>query len=949
MTLGGFDISFSNILGGVFVGFLYGLLAIGLVLVYRASRFINFAHVAIGIFAASIFGAIVAQQGISYWLMFPFGILAGAAIAAGVEWGFVRRISDAPRVLGTVVTLGLAQFLIILGLVTNSKNAAGRLFPEPVLPNFLLGLTLGGATIKPSFVAIVFLAPLVLLALSLFLRRSRYGLAIRAAADNPDAASLAGVSASRMVTLSWGIAGAIAAFSVILVYPTIGLPDKDFLGPALLVLPLAGAVLGRFQSLPIAFFSSVAIGIVAEILESNQSLPGLPQLALVIVVFVGLLLQPKLSSRRDEDRGEWSKLYPKQLPTQIRRLFTVRLVTPTIALITLALAIWIGLTVTNKTATILTFAVGFTIVGLSVGILTGIAGQLSLGQFAFAAIAGAVSVKVSAATDQFFLGLLAGVIVGALTSALVGIPALRLRGLALAVSTLAFSFATSSWLLRQDILIGPTASGIRVEPLKISGLDVNFGLPKNYYLFSLVFLCIAFLIAGNIRRTGLGRVLRALRDNESAARAFTIAAPIRKLQTFAIAGGIAGLGGVVIANSVTTLTPDFFKGSLGVDVVSQTVLGGLGVLPGPVIGALYNRVPQLVDLGEFIPPLLILLSVVIIVLIPRGLGGVLVRVRNSFAFGLARLQKVDPQDAIRFDAGESDGQTYRTAPIDVRALKQNTGRDPFVGIDPQVLPPILEVTGASLSFGGIKAVVGVDLAIQPGEILGIIGPNGAGKTTLFEIIAGFTSPDSGSIVFNGRDITKLSPEARAKLGLVRSFQAARLYPTMSVLETVMVAMERAAPTKITSSLLGLPMADRAKKARALQYLEAMGLDYLQAKPVGELSTGTRRMVEITSMLALDPQVLLLDEPAGGIAQSEGENLVQLLKSVNRDLGTTLVVVEHDLPLLFRLAQRVIAMELGAVIAQGTPEIVRNHPDVVRSYLGADMSVVERSGPFTSTN
>ena len=171
---------------------------------------------------------------------------------------------------------------------------------------------------------------------------------------------------------------------------------------------------------------------------------------------------------------------------------------------------------------------------------------------------------------------------------------------------------------------------------------------------------------------------------------------------------------------------------------------------------------------------------------------------------------------------------------------------------------------------------------------------------------------------------------------------------MSVLETVMVAMERAAPTKITSSLLGLPMADRAKKARALQYLEAMGLDYLQAKPVGELSTGTRRMVEITSMLALDPQVLLLDEPAGGIAQSEGENLVQLLKSVNRDLGTTLVVVEHDLPLLFRLAQRVIAMELGAVIAQGTPEIVRKHPDVVRSYLGADMSTVERSGPFTST-
>jgi len=947
MSLSSFDLSFANILSGVFTGFLYGLLSIGLVLVYRASRFINFAHVAIGIFAASIFSAVV-SRGVPYWVFFPLGILAGAFIASGVEWGFVRRISDAPRVLGTVVTLGLAQFLIIFGLVVNQKNATGRLFPKPVLPGFLTNVKLGTISISPSFITIVLLAPLVLLALSLFLRRSRYGLAIRAAADNPDAASLAGVTASRMVTLSWGIAGAIAAFSVILVYPTINLPDADFLGPSLLVLPLAGAVLGRFQNLPVAFFSSVIIGVVAQILTSNQDQVGLAQLALVIVVFLGLLLQPKLSSRRDEDRGEWNKLYPPGLPSQVRNLFTVRIITPIISVIALGATIYIGLTVTNKIATILTFAVGFTIVGLSVGVLTGIAGQLSLGQFAFAAIAGTVAVRVSASTGQFFLGVLAGIVAGAITSALVGIPALRLRGLALAVSTLAFSFATSAWFLRQSFLIGPTASGIKVQPLEIPGLDVDFSFPKNYFLFSLIFLVLAFLVSANIRRTGLGRVLRALRDNENAARAFTIAAPKRKLQIFAISGGLAGLGGVVIANSVTTLTPDYFKGGFSVDVVSQTVLGGLGVLPGPAIGALYSRVPQLVTLNEFIPPLLILLSVIIIVLIPRGLGGLLVRVRNKAAFSLARLQGVDAQAAIRVDEGKTEGEDRRISIIDVSPLKQNSGRDPFLGIDPMSLPPILQVTGASLAFGGIKAVNGVDISVQPGEILGIIGPNGAGKTTLFEIIAGFTSPDAGSIVFNGRDITKLAPDARAKLGLVRSFQAARLYPTMSVLETVMVAMERTSPTSVTSSLLGLPMADRSKRKRALQYLEVMGLDNLQAKPVGELSTGTRRMVEITSMLALDPQVLLLDEPAGGIAQSEGESLVQLLTGVNRDLGTTLVVVEHDLPLLFRLAQRVVAMELGGVIAEGTPEAVRNHPDVVRSYLGADMTAVERSGPFTAS-
>jgi ABC-type branched-subunit amino acid transport system ATPase component len=267
--------------------------------------------------------------------------------------------------------------------------------------------------------------------------------------------------------------------------------------------------------------------------------------------------------------------------------------------------------------------------------------------------------------------------------------------------------------------------------------------------------------------------------------------------------------------------------------------------------------------------------------------------------------------------------------------------------DPAAAPPILQASGVSRSFGGIRAVNGVDLVVRPGEILGIIGPNGAGKTTLFEIIAGFTAPNTGSITFQGQDVTRQSPEARAKLGLVRSFQAARLYPTMSVLETVMVAMERTDPTRVWASVLGLSGAERRKEQRAMQYLDVMGLSNLRYRPVGELSTGTRRMVEITCMLALDPKVLLLDEPAGGIAQSEGESLVQLLTAVRRDLGTTLVVVEHDLPLLFRLADRVVAMELGAVIAEGDPESVRNHPDVVRSYLGADAVAVERSGPFTA--
>jgi ABC-type branched-subunit amino acid transport system ATPase component len=492
-----------------------------------------------------------------------------------------------------------------------------------------------------------------------------------------------------------------------------------------------------------------------------------------------------------------------------------------------------------------------------------------------------------------------------------------------------------------------------VLPVKIGAFDLS--RVNNYYLFSLIFIVLAFIIAANVRRSGFGRVMRALRDNENAARAFTVSANSRKLQTFAFAGALAGLGGVIIANSLTTLNTTTFKGSDSVDVVSQTVFGGLGVLPGPLIGALYDRIGQLGNkqlqelgtFGEFVPALLQLLIPVVIVLAPRGIGGILVRARNAFAFRLARWQGVDPVAAQLADDGGAEGQERIITEVDVTPLRSGALGPTLTGADPAAQPPILQVSGVSKAFGGIRAVNGVDMVVRPGEILGIIGPNGAGKTTLFEIIAGFTTPDTGAITFQGRDVTKLRPEARAKLGLVRSFQAARLYPTMTVLETVMVAMERTDPTKLTSAVLGLRGAEKRKEARALTYLEVMGLANLRYRPVGELSTGTRRMVEITCMLALDPRVLLLDEPAGGIAQSEGEALVQLLTAVRRDLGTTLVVVEHDLPLLFRLADRVVAMELGAVIAEGDPEAVRNHPDVVRSYLGADTVAVERSGPFTA--
>jgi ABC-type branched-subunit amino acid transport system ATPase component/branched-subunit amino acid ABC-type transport system permease component len=948
MNLAGFDLTFDRFLTGAFTGMIYGLLAVGLVLVYRASRFINFAHAAVGIFGASILGVLVAGTAegndlyagpLPYWVAFPLACLAGGLMSGGIESGFVRRISGAPRVLGIVITLGLAQFLILLGLVINKNHAAPRQFPSPPgFPEF----DLFGTKVNSSNSAMLFLTPLVLIALIYFLKRTRYGLAIRAAADNPDAASLAGVKASRMVSLSWIIAGALATFSATLVYPTLPLPDKNSLGPSLLVYALVGAVLARFQSLVIAFFASMAIGIVDTILRTNSAQPGLSQLVLAVVVIVGLMLQPRLSTRRDEDRGEWSKLQPPGLPEAFRKLLLVRLITP-VAIVLLAGYLWyLGQSSTNQFATVLVNVVGFALVGLSVVIVLGIAGQLSLGQFAFAAIAGAVAVKVTFSSGNYWLAIVVGIAASIGAAILIGIPGLRLRGLALAVSTLAFSFATTDWLLRQDFLLGATAAGVRTfKPAFGDGFDLT--TTKNYYLFSLVFLLIGFIITWNIKRSGFGRVMRALRDNEDASRALSIPATQRKLQTYGLSGLLAGMGGIVIAFQGSTLTTTTFERSASIDVVVQTVVGGLGTLFGPLIGAYAIRVPTgKAWLGDFTPAVVILLAVIFVVVFPQGIVGLAVRVRNAVASVIARISGVDIRAArIEEEGGAAADRLIGTVDLATLAAADHV---PISGAAPDA-PVILKVDGMSKSFGGVRAVQNVSLEVRKGEILGIIGPNGAGKTTLFEMVAGFTPQDSGTVVFDGTDVTSLTPEKRARLGVVRSFQAARLFPTMSVLETVMVAQERVDPTRLHASLLGLRKAEKRKEARARELIETMGLTPIINKRVGELSTGTRRMVEITCMLALEPQVLLLDEPAGGIAQAEGEALIELLTSVRRDLGTTLVIIEHDLPLLFRLADRLIAMELGGVIATGSAEEVKNHPDVVRSYLGADAVAVERSGPF----
>ncbi len=928
------------ILLGTIIGLTYGLLAVGIVLIYRTNRIINFAHGQIGAFGSAFFGIAAVKWHIPYWVAFPIALIVAAATGAAAETGVVRRLRSAPRLMSIVATLGVGQFLVIFAAIINSTASAGALYPEP---SWLPAFNVGALRVTPAYSGMLILSPLFVLAIALFLKRSRFGLAIRAAAANPDAARMSGIFASRMSTLAWAIAGALSAFTAILTAPTQGVISGDSFGPALLLRAMTAAVIARMQSLPIALAAGVGLGILEQLLLWNYPQSGLVEVTMFVVILVTLLLQRKRGGR-DEEKGSWAAVQGlRPIPDKLQNLWAVRALGPIVTILIITGLAILPLFITNSLSVTFTGIIAFAIVGLSIGVLTGLGGQLTLGQFAVAAIGAVVSYQVSSRIGNFPLALFLAGLGAGLVSVVIGLPALRIRGLMLTVTTLGFALAAPVWLLTQPWMLGDGR-----DPGRPIGLNGPLDTGRSYYYFALVLFVLSLVLARNIRRSGFRRLLVATRDNEDNARAFTVRAGLVKLQSFLIGGFIAGIGGATYGHSLSTISAGTFPPSASIAVVVMTVLGGVSALIGPVLGAVWVLGLPLLNIGNIGLAATTFGALLLILWKPGGLIQIVAPIRDWMVKFIARRHGIDPEPLF---AGDDAADTTATAKgVSVGALRVSEAETLASGRSaPSPGTTLLEARQLSKSFGGVHAVRGVSFVVRAGETVGLIGPNGAGKTTTFEMLGGFTRPDTGQVFFDGGDISRVGPEKRARLGLIRSFQDAALFPTMTVKETIMLALERVRPTSFLRSTLGVTLGERTKERRARALVSAMGLDHYRDKQIQELSTGTRRITEIACLVALQPMCLLLDEPSSGVAQRETEALGHLLVDLKRELDLTLVIIEHDIPLIMGISDRVIAMADGNLIAEGPPDVVRTDPQVVDAYLGGSITAIERSGAATAAS
>lgn len=593
---GAVDVPLAVVVQGVVLGLNYGLLALGLVLIYRTSRVLNFAQGQLGVVAAVFLLKLTFDYGVWYWPALLFVLALAGGVGATSEL-LLRRLFNRPRVLVMVATIGLSQVLFVLTVLP-------FVAPKNLFVPFPLPLTwrweIGGYLLQPGEVTTLVVAPLVALGLAAFLAWSPWGLAMRATAENSDSARLSGVWVRRTSTVAWVIAGVLSAITAILNSPGKASALTEALPPGLLLRALTAALIGAMTSLTIAFAAGIAIGVVQQLLawnlagSSNSS--ATIELCLFVLLLVVLLVRVRSLrvGERTDERSSW------QLGGESGRIDTKRLrawVGRAGVGAALAIALLLPLVISPGRNFLLARVCIYGVIALSLTVLTGWAGQVSLGQFGLVAVGAILAARLADRVNLLLLLPLAGVVT-AVVAILVGLPALRIRGLYLAVSTLGFALfmqvavlPTPCWTIpgtSTRVCTGlPDPASTLIRRPSVFGWDLATTSNRSFAYFSIGLLLVFVLVARTWRDRGIARRLIAVRDNEVAAGAMGIPVVRTKLLAFALSGFMAGCAGVALALALERFQPGDFSPAESIVAVSMVVIGGLGSVEGAVLGALY--------------------------------------------------------------------------------------------------------------------------------------------------------------------------------------------------------------------------------------------------------------------------------------------------------------------------------------------------------------------------
>ncbi len=915
-------------LQGLVYGALNAMTAMGLILIYRSTRIINFAQAEIGGLCASFSVIMVSGSHLTYFEAVPIGLVVGLATGALVDLIFMRRLANAPRLIVTVATIGIAQLLGAIELALPSLYGNGGLssvsnFHFPSAVSFHLGPVL----FKSDEIVVMVVVPIMLVALWWFLGRTDVGIAIRGSADAKDRATLLGIPVKKLSMISWIVAAGLSAVGSILTVPIQGANVGSVVGPEALLLPLAAAVIGGMENLSVAFAASLGLGVFEEAIRWSypQSQTAAVDVGAFVVILVALLVRRRRRQRADEiELGDvYNVREIRPIPVLAKELFEIKLLRYLVPSIVLALVVFLPLIASDSRILLISDMAIYGIIAVSLVVLTGWAGQISLGQFAFVGVGGATTGALLVHDHlNIFLALIIAGIVGALGAMVIGLPALRFPGLYLAAATLAFAVPVNTYLLSSKYF--PTLNPSYIpRPLLVKRFDLNH--PLDFYYLCLGVLVVAFYLAYNLRRSRAGRAVVAVRDNDKAASAYGISPLRSKLVAFAVSGALAGAAGGLYVVGLQGIQFGGFDPELSIVVFTMVVVGGLGTPLGAVLGAAYVYGIQYWLHGAWVYLASSTGLLLVLMIIPEGIGSQFYKLRDLVVRQIIKrhdIQSIRGKVVSQLDSDLKVSEATHRAAIRLGALEDLELSAPSahgVGAS-EIENPLIKCESITGFYGETQVLFDIDCAVAPGEVVALLGTNGAGKSTLLKVMNGLIVPKSGKVIFAGEDITSWTPQQRAKVGLVTVPGGRGVFPSLTVEENLRLAgwLNRHDKKFIEDSI-----------RKALDLFPSLEKRF--ATRAGLLSGGEQQMLTIGQAMLCKPKLMLIDELSMGLAPAVVGELLRVVRTL-ADSGVTVMVVEQSVNVATVISKRALFMERGRIRFSGPTPSLAQQPELLKSVF-----------------